>query len=114
MPGEFSDRFNTADDKAFFVKSIEDVFEKNFKQPWSSISPSHAPVFSSIFSRSRSYQLTRLTLEEQIQTCLDLVSEQNHQNTTQLDIIILKEAVEHIVSLARVLQMPRATSSPSV
>ena len=107
MQREFYDRFNTEGDRKWFHTTMVGLVDKHFKLTWSTICPNAIPVFSDFSDRSQTYKEVTLPPEDILKVCNDCLSDHNRDASKQLDIVLFKEAIDHLSSLTRVLALRR-------
>ncbi|OHT05113.1 Dynein heavy chain family protein [Tritrichomonas foetus] len=107
MQREFFDRFNTHEDRKWFHKTMADLVSKHFRLTWSTACPSQEPIFNDFADRSQTYKEVTLPQEEILKVCNEMLQDHNRDATKQLDIVLFREAVDHLSSLCRVLKMRR-------
>jgi len=107
MCREYYDRFNTVDDRRWFANILNEQFSKHFRVTFESLCPETPPVFTVFADRSQFYKESKMKIDDLINVCKDALNEHNRNSQKQLDIVMFKEAVEHMLSLTRVLHLPR-------
>ncbi|KAK8861158.1 hypothetical protein M9Y10_012853 [Tritrichomonas musculus] len=106
MQREFFDRFNTLDDRKWFQTTLDNLIDKHFHITFSSVAPKE-PMFNGFADRSNVYKEVSQTEEEVLKVCNEMLNDHNRDAAKQLDIVLFKEAVDHLSSLGRVLAMQR-------
>ena len=106
MCREYMDRFNSESDRQWFVSQLAEVSSKYFHKTIDSVS-SGPIVFNNFSDKSGLYKESHLNAEELLAVCKEGLEEHNRESSKHLDIVIFKEAVDHISSLARILHMKR-------
>ena len=105
MLREFHDRFNTNDDRDWFMNLLTEIINSTF-----SIENSKEVIFTDFIENSSSYHQTKLSIDEILDFCRNVLHEHNQESSKPLDIVLFKEAVSHITSLTRILTMKRGHS----
>jgi len=107
MIREFHDRFNSLDDRQWFIKLLDSITEKHFQMRMSLLFPNGHVLFTNFLDKSQRYREVTLKSEEVLQICRDHLDDHNRDASKQLDIVIFEEAIDHLVSLNRILAMDR-------
>ncbi|OHT12762.1 Dynein heavy chain family protein [Tritrichomonas foetus] len=98
---EFYDRFNSLEDRSWFLNvlntSMKSTLSKNYQEC----------IFTDYIENSSSYHQTKLSIDEILSHCREVLQDHNHDTTKPLDIVLFKEAVGHITALTRALSMER-------
>ena len=82
------------------------MIDKHFHITFSSVAPKE-PMFNGFADRSNVYKEVSQTEEEVLKVCNEMLNDHNRDAAKQLDIVLFKEAVDHLSSLGRVLAMQR-------
>ena len=107
MMREFNDRFNSENDRSWFQNSMSEVISKHFRMTITSLTKNGEVMFNGFADHSMSYKECKISMEQLLTVCREALVEHNHETTKPLDIVLFKEAVEHISAISRVLSMPR-------
>ena len=107
MCREYYDRFNTHKDRDWFLRTLNDACSKHLHHTFDSICPNKVSYFNNFSDKSEAYRESRLSHDEMIGVCKEALNQHNAESSKQLDIVIFKEAVDHISALSRVLSMKR-------
>ena len=104
---EFHDRFNSDNDRNWFIKALQDIMDKHFKIKFDELCPANTLLFNGFFDHSMAYKECTLSSDQLLNVCRDVLIDHNREASKPLDIVLFNEAVDHISSISRVLSMPR-------
>jgi hypothetical protein len=107
MQREFFDRFNTDAVRRWFLQVMTDLVSRTFRIGWNSLCPDGQIAFNNFADRSGNYREVTATPDQLLTTCQDMLEEHNREANKSLDIVLFREAVDHLSSLCRVLAMKR-------
>ena len=107
MEREFFDRLNTPADRKWFATTMNDVISKNFRMTWESLCPTGWVMFNDFADRSQNYKEVTTSPEQVLTVCQEMLEEHNREASKSLDIVLFREAVDHLSSLCRILCMKR-------
>jgi hypothetical protein len=105
MMREFHDRLNSKEDRNWFVSVMDDRLDKEFSIENKAVCKD--AVFAEFFENTSTYHRSKISLEEILGVCRELLEDHNRAATKPLKIVLFQEAVSHIISLSRVLSMTR-------
>ena len=105
MMKEFHNRFNTHDDRKWFVSILEEVVQAKLSHKFN-----ENIIFADFLEGASSYHRIHLSLDEILSKCRDALNDHNRDSSKQLDIVIFQEAIDHIISIIRSLSMERGHS----
>ncbi|OHT04040.1 Dynein heavy chain family protein [Tritrichomonas foetus] len=107
MMREFNDRFNSDTDRNWFSTAMNDMTQKHFRMSFQTLCPTGAVMFNGFADHSMNYKECKLKSDQLLDVCRDVLEDHNHEASKPLDIVLFKEAIDHISSISRVLSMPR-------
>ena len=107
MLREYHDKFNSAEDRNWFIHQLKELSSKYLKMSFKSVCPSGFNLFNAFSDGSQKYKDTEVTQDQLLQMCNNILDEHNRDAEQPIDIVLFQEAISHLSSLSRVFSMER-------